>query len=371
MSHSEQTLHYGLPKYIGTDIINPLTDFNDANDAIDEALYDANSVAAHAETVAQSAVDEVGSYDERITQAQDYATEALTKVDNTMDMMADEFDPLKQGGYAIGDIVIYQQKLYTFINPHTGAWDAGDVVQQPIGDAVKATIEKGKSDIAEETAEALAEIAGQTQKVTATQAMIAPPFDSEKIGGYAAGDTVTYADKLYQFTSAHVGAWTGLDVNEVSVVGQFGNIIGKCMVSNTIIETTASMKIVPAHKYIFERLRSLWVNKAADVDDIILDSIIGIPCNISVKTLGGLANTIFDSPVGYATPARYAGTTDAGGGSCDQFRVDMNNGVATVTYSRSTWMVGSGAGQTYGSFTDVDDSPAEAYPFSYHYVYTV
>lgn len=240
MSHSGETLHYQLPKYVGTDIINPLTDFNDANDAIDEALYNANTSAANAVETAEGAASTVGSYDERITQAQQAADNAIIQSDNTMDMIADEFDPLKQGGYAIGDIVIYQQKLYTFINPHTGAWDAGDVVQQPIGDAVKATIEQGKSDIAEETAEALAEIAGQTQKVTATQAMIAPPFDANKSGGYAEKDIVTYADKLYQFTSNHIGAWTGNDVVQIDVSSLLGDTsvaYSRTFASDTPVDT--------------------------------------------------------------------------------------------------------------------------------------
>lgn len=61
-------------------------------------------------------------------------------------------------------------------------------------------------------------ISAVNQKVTKTQAMIAQPFDANKSGGYAVGDIVTYADKLYKFTSAHSGAWTGLDVEQVDVV---------------------------------------------------------------------------------------------------------------------------------------------------------
>ena len=40
MAHSRETEHYQLPLYNGTDIINPLTDFNNANEKIDEVLYD-------------------------------------------------------------------------------------------------------------------------------------------------------------------------------------------------------------------------------------------------------------------------------------------------------------------------------------------
>ena len=40
MSHVSTTTHYGFPIYGDTDIINPLTDFNDCNTAIDNKLYE-------------------------------------------------------------------------------------------------------------------------------------------------------------------------------------------------------------------------------------------------------------------------------------------------------------------------------------------
>ena len=100
MSHSRQTQHYNLPLYNGTDIINPLTDFNDANDAIDTALYNANQSASDANTKADTAVEAVAGYDTRITQAETKADNALTKNSDTEKMIANQFDPLKDGGYA-------------------------------------------------------------------------------------------------------------------------------------------------------------------------------------------------------------------------------------------------------------------------------
>ena len=218
MSHSRQTEHYALPLYDGTDIINPLTDFNNANEAIDEAVYNANQRAASSETIAQAAAETVTQYDNRIVAVEALADEANKTADNVEAMMAEEFDPLKEGGYSIGDIVIYNGKLYSFINPHTGAWDAGDVKVQTIGDAMELTIEQAKADIAAEVAEAMAEISHQTEKVSATQEMIAPAFDEDKEGGYDANEFVTYADKLYKFNEHHDGAWTGTDVEKVDVV---------------------------------------------------------------------------------------------------------------------------------------------------------
>lgn len=217
MAHSRETEHYQLPLYDGTDIINPLTDFNNANEKIDETMYNVAQRAASAEQSAQQSATAVTQYDERVTEAERVAAEAGIKADNTMQMIAEEFDPLKEGGYAIGDSVIYNQHLYTFINPHSGAWDAGDVVEQPIGDALQSTIEQAKVDIQNELDAAIAQIDSQMVRVPATQAMIAPPFDAEKEGGYEANEFVTYADKLYMFNEHHEGVWTGADVTQKTV----------------------------------------------------------------------------------------------------------------------------------------------------------
>ena len=219
MSHSRQTEHYGLPLYDGTDIINPLTDFNNANEAIDTAVYNANQRSVQAETTANEAKDIAEGYDGRVTQAIQTANNAMTLANNTQDMIAEEFDPMKQGGYQVGDFVIYNGVLYRFINAHTGAWDASDVQVSPVLiEAIGEVVDEGKQAIEEAVEEAEEEIAGQTEKVTKTQAMIAQPFDANKSGGYAVDDVVTYADKLYKFTSAHSGAWTGLDVEQIDVI---------------------------------------------------------------------------------------------------------------------------------------------------------
>ena len=46
MAHTNQTAHYHLPQYVGTDIINPLTDTNGAYEAIDTAIYDVGQTAS-------------------------------------------------------------------------------------------------------------------------------------------------------------------------------------------------------------------------------------------------------------------------------------------------------------------------------------
>ncbi len=218
MAHSRETEHYQLPLYDGTDIINPLTDFNNANEMIDETMYNVAQRAASAEQSAQQSAGVVHDYDERVTEAENTAQNAGIKADNTMNMIAEEFNPLKEGGYAIGDMVIYNQHLYSFINPHTGAWDASDVKEQPIGEALEDTIAQAKVEIQRALTEAIATIAAQMVRVDNTQKMIGEPFDAEKEGGYEKGDIVTYADRLWMFNEDHSGVWTGVDVTQTSVV---------------------------------------------------------------------------------------------------------------------------------------------------------
>ena len=217
MAHSRETEHYQLPLYNGTDIINPLTDFNNANEKIDVVLYDANENSAEAKAAAEAAAQSISQYDARITAAVEAADSAVIVAENTKKMMAEEFNPLKDGGYQIGDIVVYQNKLWEFINPHSGAWDASDVKVTVIGDALQDTIDDAKAEIAQEVADALDVISQQTEKVTKTQEMIAPAFDPNKQNGYDAKAIVTYADKLYMFNAHHDGVWTGTDVTQITL----------------------------------------------------------------------------------------------------------------------------------------------------------
>ena len=140
MSHSRQTQHYGLPLYNGSDIINPLTDFNNANEDIDEAIYDANENAADAKTIAQTAAGNVSQYDSRIASLESDMSGFNASIDATQSMIAPTFNPLKVDGYNEGDKVIYDNKYYEFIRNHSGAWNASDVkeitVSEIIGEGV-------------------------------------------------------------------------------------------------------------------------------------------------------------------------------------------------------------------------------------------
>lgn len=134
MAHSRETEHYQLPLYDGTDIINPLTDFNNANEKIDETMYEVAEASANATNVAQETAQLVSTYEARI--------EALeqggggggdnSKIVKTQAMIAPPFNPLKSEGYKPKEFVTYEDELYMFTSNHSGAWDATDVVKKTV-----------------------------------------------------------------------------------------------------------------------------------------------------------------------------------------------------------------------------------------------
>lgn len=82
MSHVNTTPHYGLPIYGENDIINPLTDFNDANSAIDTALYEiADAQGSEASDI--SAINTFLGDKELETVAQD-VTDAINEVNTAV-----------------------------------------------------------------------------------------------------------------------------------------------------------------------------------------------------------------------------------------------------------------------------------------------
>lgn len=140
---------------------------------------------------------------------------ANTNIANLSGSIADAFNPSKSGGYAIGDKVMYQNKLYRFTAAHTGAWDSSDVVEVTTLDLIDEAAGSGGS------AEA---------KIATLSADLADTFSTAT--NYAVGDYVSYEGKIYKFTSAHnAGAWTGSDVAEVT------DIVADAAATKTSFET--------------------------------------------------------------------------------------------------------------------------------------
>lgn len=104
------------------------------------------------------------------------------------------FDNTKE--YAIGDYVIKDAALYKFKAAHAaGAWVGTDAEVITVGNELTNL----KADLNDK----------------ASKSTIAPEFDSS--ASYTAGQYVYKNGVLYKFTSAHSGAWTGTDAEEVTV----------------------------------------------------------------------------------------------------------------------------------------------------------
>ena len=130
MSHTNETTYYQLPQFIGTDIINPLTDTNGAYSAIDTALHDVAAVAGQAETVAEQASDDVSTMDARVTAVEDSVQTITEDVENISKAVAPTF--VTTASYQSGDYVMYNGKRYRFTATHVaGAWTGADAVEAP------------------------------------------------------------------------------------------------------------------------------------------------------------------------------------------------------------------------------------------------
>ena len=86
MSHTNSTAHYNLPQYVGTDIINPLTDVNGAYEAIDTAIYEVGQSASAVVSDVADIKTVLGS------EALDTASQTVTGAINELKATNDSFD---------------------------------------------------------------------------------------------------------------------------------------------------------------------------------------------------------------------------------------------------------------------------------------
>ena len=86
MSHANSTAHYNLPQYVGTDIINPLTDVNGAYEAIDTAIYEVGQSASAVVSDVADIKTVLGS------EALDTASQTVTGAINELKATNDSFD---------------------------------------------------------------------------------------------------------------------------------------------------------------------------------------------------------------------------------------------------------------------------------------
>lgn len=86
MSHVSSTAHYGFPIYGDVDIINPLTDFNDCNTAIDNKLYEVAQGTAGVVTDITDIKNQLGS------ETLDTASQTVTGAVNELKAGEDALD---------------------------------------------------------------------------------------------------------------------------------------------------------------------------------------------------------------------------------------------------------------------------------------
>jgi hypothetical protein len=86
MSHVSSTAHYNLPIYGEVDIINPLTDFNDCNTAIDNKLYEVAQGTAGVVTDITDVKNQLGS------ETLDTASQTVTGAINELKTGEDALD---------------------------------------------------------------------------------------------------------------------------------------------------------------------------------------------------------------------------------------------------------------------------------------
>lgn len=84
MSFTNQTTHYGLPQWIGSDKPTYLVDQNNAYQTIDAEIYNANTTAGAAQTAAEGAVQTAGAASTTAADALTAAQTASSTADNAL-----------------------------------------------------------------------------------------------------------------------------------------------------------------------------------------------------------------------------------------------------------------------------------------------
>ena len=141
-----------------------------------------------------------------------------TALANLSDSITGKFDVTE--AYEEGDIVMYNNKLYTFNADHAaGAWTGTDVDATTVLDVLDAAIAAAGGDIT---------------ALEGIVADLAPAFSDAT--AYAAGDYVTYNGKIYKFTAAHsAGTWTGSDAAEQTTI--LKNLVAATKTVNDRVDT--------------------------------------------------------------------------------------------------------------------------------------
>lgn len=126
MSFTNQTQHYGLPQYIGTDVPAYLTDYNGAMATIDQGMNAAKTQADAAATAAGQAANDISALNSTVqTQATQISAAAQAASNaqstaNTADGKAGELDTrvtaLETGGVVKTVDVSFSETMKTWVS---------------------------------------------------------------------------------------------------------------------------------------------------------------------------------------------------------------------------------------------------------------
>lgn len=231
MSHVNTTPHYGLPIYGENDIINPLTDFNDANSAIDTALYE----IADAQGSEASSISDINTFlgdKELDTVAQD-VTDAINEV-NTAVGNADT---------AIGNVASDVVALQTAVgNSSTGIIHDVSELQTAVGSqgnsitALQNTVGDANSGLVKAVADNTAAIANIGENVLGSVTA-----DGVKTASVLLGELWTAMQAKYSQRSNFMKVKFGDDLYDVTeatsgvVIAQLAYIVNRQDVSKYVL----------------------------------------------------------------------------------------------------------------------------------------
>lgn len=180
---------------------------------LDVVTYNGNSFAAKAASIntlptnttywqplAQNS-EYIAQMEEYLAQAQEYAETAEESSEAAAKALANQADVYSnQSTYSAGDYVLYEGVLYRCLNPITAPenWTPANWETIKVGGALP-PLQNDTNNLKND---------------------IGTPFSTT--ADYSSGDFVMYNGILYRFTESHpAGAWTGEDVSQVSIAGDF------------------------------------------------------------------------------------------------------------------------------------------------------
>ena len=180
---------------------------------LDVVTYNGNSFAAKAASIntlptnttywqplAQNS-EYIAQMEEYLAQAQEYAETAEESSEAAAKALANQADVYSnQSTYSAGDYVLYEGVLYRCLNPITAPenWTPANWETIKFGGALP-PLQNDTNNLKND---------------------IGTPFSTT--ADYSSGDFVMYNGILYRFTESHpAGAWTGEDVSQVSIAGDF------------------------------------------------------------------------------------------------------------------------------------------------------